>query len=129
LAELAEPRAHRFDLGDCPDLLPPLAAAAVFASHPSHLVGVAHARLKESDRLSTLAQGLAQAGVAVEERTDGLAITPSTPRPARLDPKGDHRMAMAFGLLSLREPRVEVADPGCVSKSYPQFWSELERFR
>ncbi|MBI5549345.1 MAG: 3-phosphoshikimate 1-carboxyvinyltransferase, partial [Deltaproteobacteria bacterium] len=76
LEELERPRPHRFDLTSCPDLLPPLAAAAAFASHPSEISGVAHARVKESDRVSTLAQGFAVAGVQIEERTDGLLITP-----------------------------------------------------
>jgi 3-phosphoshikimate 1-carboxyvinyltransferase len=130
LAELARPRAHVFDLSACPDLVPPLAAAASFASHPSRIVGVAHARLKESDRLATLAQGFARAGILVDERPDGLEIAPATAlRPARLEPRGDHRMAMAFGLLSLREPGIQSADPQCVSKSFPEFWDVLERFR
>ena len=129
VSELGLPRAHRFDLEACPDLLPPLAAAAVFASHPSEIVGVAHARVKESDRVATLSRGFTEAGIVVQERADGLVISPSTPHPARLDPVGDHRMAMAFGLLSLREPGVQVSDPACVSKSYPRFWEELERFR
>lgn len=130
LEELRLPRPHSFDLTDCPDLLPPLAAAAVFASHPSLIGGVAHARTKECDRLSTLAQGFSQAGVDVRERPDALDIQPGRPlRPARLDPRGDHRMAMAFGLLGLRCAGLEPEDRACVSKSYPDFWTVLERLR
>jgi 3-phosphoshikimate 1-carboxyvinyltransferase len=131
LAELARPRPHRFDLTDCPDLVAPLAAACVFGSAPSRIVGAAHARLKESDRVAVLASQLREAGAEVEERPDGLLIAPSGAklRPAVLDPAGDHRMAMAFGLLSLRQPKIEVCDRGCVTKSYPGFWSDLERFR
>ncbi|MBI5549170.1 MAG: 3-phosphoshikimate 1-carboxyvinyltransferase, partial [Deltaproteobacteria bacterium] len=59
-----------------------------------------------------------------------LLNTPGAPlRAARLDPVGDHRMAMAFGLLSLREPGIQVTDPACVSKSYPGFWEALARLR
>lgn len=130
LEELRRPRAHAFDLSACPDLVPPLAAAAAFASHPSEIAGVAHARLKESDRLATLAEGFALAGVPVAERPDGLRISPAEKLvPARPEPRGDHRMAMAFGLLSLREPGVRTLDPQCVSKSFPGFWEVLEQFR
>lgn len=130
LEELERKQPHRFDLTPCPDLLPPLAAAAVVAGHPVEITGVAHARVKESDRVAVLAEGLARAGVRVEELPDGLRIVPGGGlRPARLDPHGDHRMAMAFGLLSLLEPRLEVSDPGCVDKSYPSFWDDLRGLR
>jgi 3-phosphoshikimate 1-carboxyvinyltransferase len=133
LAELRRPQPHRFDLTHCPDLIAPLAVAcALAAEHPSEIVGAAHARLKESDRLAVLAQGLGRAGVSVTERAEGLHVEPVkklTPTPDALDPRGDHRMAMAFGLLTLREPRLQVLDPGCVSKSFPDFWQQLERLR
>lgn len=130
LAELDALRPHRLDLTDCPDLIAPLAAAAVRATHPVELVGVAHARLKESDRVAVLADGLRAAGVPVEQRPDGLRIEPgATLRPAELETRGDHRMAMAFGLLSLLEPGIHPDNRGCVSKSYPTFWHDLERLR
>ncbi len=130
LEELSLPRPHELDLTDCPDLIAPLAAAAAFAAHPVRLLGAAHARLKESDRPAVLAAGLAAAGVLVQETHDGLLLRPGGAlRPARLDARGDHRMAMAFALLSLRQGGVEVVGPGCVSKSYPGFWRDLERLR
>ena len=131
IEELARPRTHRFDLTHCPDLVAPLAAACALAAapHESRIVGAAHTRLKESDRLSVLALGLRRAGVAVQEHDDGLQIEPAAAlQPATLDPRGDHRMAMTFGLLRLRQPGITVQDPGCVSKSYPGFWEDLARF-
>jgi 3-phosphoshikimate 1-carboxyvinyltransferase len=124
-----------FDLTDCPDLIAPLAAACAagrgdLRAAPARICGAAHARLKESDRVAVLASGLRQVGVEVQERPDGLTITPCPRlRPAALDPHNDHRMAMAFGLLSLREPGIGVTEPGCVSKSYPSFWRDLELLR
>jgi 3-phosphoshikimate 1-carboxyvinyltransferase len=125
-----------FDLTACPDLIAPLAVACALGrppgGAPARLGGLAHARLKESDRVEVLAAGLARAGIEVRERPDGLSIVPAGAgrlRPAELDPRGDHRMAMAFGLLSLREPGIRVRDPGCVGKSFPAFWRELERLR
>jgi 3-phosphoshikimate 1-carboxyvinyltransferase len=130
LAELGRPGPHLFDLSDCPDLLAPVAVAAAFGSGPVEIRGIDHARLKESDRPAVLARELGRAGVLISEREYGLHVGPGgVLRPARLDPRGDHRMAMAFGLLSLREPRIESLCPDCVAKSYPGFWSELERLR
>lgn len=118
------------DLSSVPDLLPPLAVAALFARRPVRLAGVSHARQKESDRPSVLARELRRLGAMVSEASDGLLVEPSVLRgPAVLDPAGDHRMAMAFGILSLVVSGIEVRDPGCVAKSYPAFWEDLEAFR
>jgi 3-phosphoshikimate 1-carboxyvinyltransferase len=132
LAELGRQRPHRLDLTDCPDLVAPLAVAAAFAAHGTCLEGIGHARLKESDRIATLARGLSEAGIEVVERPEALLIEPhagSPLRPVRLDPRGDHRMAMAFALLSLRQPGIELADRACVGKSYPGFFEALSRLR
>jgi 3-phosphoshikimate 1-carboxyvinyltransferase len=130
LDELTAERSHHFDLRNTPDLIAPLAAAALFAAQPSSIRGVAHARLKESDRLSALAIELRKVGASIEELTDGLEIEPlRQPRGAVLDPHRDHRLAMAFGVISLRIPDIEVLDPDCVSKSFPSFWSTLEVIR
>jgi 3-phosphoshikimate 1-carboxyvinyltransferase len=129
IEELGRDRPHRFDLTHCPDLIAPLAAACVFARNPSEIVNVSHARHKESDRVAVLARQFQRAGIQVEERADGMLVHPSRIKPALLDPHGDHRMAMAFGLLSLVEPNIQISDPGCVSKSFPDFWQQLERLR
>ncbi|MBI2377297.1 MAG: 3-phosphoshikimate 1-carboxyvinyltransferase [Deltaproteobacteria bacterium] len=130
LRELDEPRPHTFDLTHCPDLIAPLAIAAALAAEPTRIVGAAHARLKESDRLGTLAEGLRAVGVNALETQDGLELRPGgTLRPGVVRTRRDHRMAMAFALLSLREPGIDVDDRDCVSKSYPSFWEDLEKMR
>jgi 3-phosphoshikimate 1-carboxyvinyltransferase len=132
LDELAASTSHDFDLSVSPDLIAPLAIAALFAPGPTCIHGVGHARLKESDRIAVLAGELRKAGADVEERTDGLWIEPLRAMPTSevwLDPHADHRMAMAFGLLSLRLPGLRVRDPGCVRKSFPSFWAQLDRLR
>jgi len=130
LAGLDGPAPRVFDLRECPDLLPPLAAAAAFAPGATTITGVAHAREKESDRVAVLAEGFRRAGLRVAELPDGLRLEAGDDTgPVTLDPHGDHRMAMAFGLLGLRRPGVRVARPECVSKSFPAFWDELERLR
>ena len=123
---------HVFDLGSTPDLLPPLVLAALFADASVRIVGVAHARQKESDRPAVLARELGRLGARITETPDGLVVEPcgrSLRGPAVLDPSGDHRMAMVFGILSLAVPGIEIRDPGCVTKSYPGFWEDLEAYR
>lgn len=133
LSELRLPREHRFDLTDAPDLIAPLAAACLFASHPSQIRGAAHTRIKECDRITVLTRELSKLGAAIREHTDGMDIAPAANsaslRGATLDPEGDHRMAMTFGLVSLRVQGLEVLAPECVSKSFPHFWPVLDRIR
>jgi len=122
------------DLSDLPDQVPTLAAVAPFAHGTTRIENVAHLRIKESDRLRAMAEGLARLGVPVEERPDGLVIggcwaggAPPAERTEAviLDPSNDHRIAMSFALVGLRRPGVVVAHPEVVAKSYPAFWDDL----
>lgn len=121
------------DLGDIPDQVPTLAALAPFARGTTRIRNVAHLRIKESDRLAAMTSELRRAGAEVEELADGLVIPghwaerepPSFP--AFIDPHGDHRIAMAMALVGLRRPNLQIADPACVGKSYPDFWRDLAR--
>lgn len=124
------------DLSDAPDQVPTLAAVAPFASGTTRIYNISHLRIKESDRLHSMAVGLSRLGVPVEELPDGLVIegcwaggseaTEGAAGPVTVDPVGDHRIAMSFGLVGLRRPGVRVADPHVVGKSYPGFWEDLE---
>jgi len=121
-----------FDLTDVPDLIAPLTVAALFASGSTRIRGAAHTRVKESDRVAVLARELRKIGATIEAHDDGLDVEPlrdAPSAPVELDPDGDHRMAMAFGLVSLAYPRVTVSDPDCVTKSFPTFWAVLEEIR
>lgn len=121
--------AQTFDLTHVPDLLPPLAAAALFADGPTRIRGAAHTRVKESDRLAVLARGLESVGARLTEHEDGMDLEPLRAPPGHpviLDPHDDHRMAMAFGLICLRVPGITVGNPDCVAKSFPDFWSVLD---
>lgn len=124
------------DLSSMPDQVPTLAALAPFAHGETRIYNVANLRIKESDRLRAMAEGLSRCGVPVEERDDGLVIpgcwaegggaVPAAAEPVVVDPVGDHRIAMSFAVLGLRRGGVSVADPGVVAKSYPGFWDDLE---
>lgn len=114
------------DMNTMPDAVPALVAVALFAQTPTTIRKVAHLRYKESDRLGTLAEELRKAGADIMVHDDGLTVRPSILHGATFDPHDDHRLAMSFALVGLRIPGVTVLHPGCVSKSYPKFWSELE---
>jgi 3-phosphoshikimate 1-carboxyvinyltransferase len=122
----------RVDCAACPDGALMLAALAAAADGPSRLEGLGTLRVKESDRLAAMAEGLARAGARAEFGADWIEVTP-IPRghrvDAEIDPHGDHRIAMSFAVLGLRTGGIRVRDPGCVAKSYPGFWAELERVR
>ncbi len=127
---LRGPGRVEMDLRDTPDLLPPLMLVALFRDGVTVFSGIGHARVKESDRLHVLADRLSSIGADIVEEPECLVVTPARLHgPANLDPAGDHRMAMTFGILSLRIPGLKIADPGCVDKSYPAFWQDLEMVR
>ncbi len=128
--ELARPFARLFDLSESPDLIGPVAALAMFSERPTAIRGVEHVRTKESDRIQVLSAELSKLGARVVELDNGIDIHPLTSGPSGLveiDPHGDHRMAMTFGLVQLRVPNVRVTDPGAVSGSFPSFWAELQK--
>jgi 3-phosphoshikimate 1-carboxyvinyltransferase len=118
------------DLRDIPDTAQTLAAIAPFAVGPTRIRGIASARVKETDRVAAMVAELGRLGVPVEEYPDGLAIQPcATIRPATVQTYNDHRMAMAFALLGLRTPGVSIENPGCVSKTFPNYFTVLEALR
>jgi 3-phosphoshikimate 1-carboxyvinyltransferase len=116
------------DLGEVGELTPVLAALCALADGPSRLTGIGHLRGHETDRLQALDEVLCAVGATVEQLPDGLVVTPGPRRPARLDSYADHRMVMAAAVLGLAIEGVEVADPGAVSKTLPDFadrWARL----
>lgn len=117
------------DLGAMSDQTMTLAAIAPFAAGPTRIRGVAHIRHQESDRLAATAAELRRLGQEVEEFDDGLAVTPRPVRPAVVQTYDDHRLAMAFAITGLRAPGIAIADPGCVAKTFPDFFGRLERLR
>jgi 3-phosphoshikimate 1-carboxyvinyltransferase len=118
------------EMGSMPDAVLTLAALAPFAEGPTRIAGIGNLRAKESDRIHAAAAELARLGVDVEQGEDSLTIQPAARlAPGRIETHGDHRVAMSFALLGLDVDGIAIADPGCVSKSFPGFWEELERFR
>jgi 3-phosphoshikimate 1-carboxyvinyltransferase len=117
------------DMSDISDTVMTLAAVACFADGPTTIRNVAHIRHKETDRLAALATELRKLGAGVEERPDGLTITPRPLKGCPVDTYNDHRMAMSLALVGLKVPGVVIRNPGCVAKTYPGFWQDLDKLR
>jgi len=119
-------RAIRADLSHCIDLLPTMAVLAAVADGTSEFVGIERARIKESNRVSAVKEGLGRMGIKVIEERNKLTITGLSPRGSVIDPRDDHRIAMAFGILGSVVGRTIIDNAECVSKTYPQFWEVLK---
>jgi 3-phosphoshikimate 1-carboxyvinyltransferase len=117
------------DLNEMSDTAPTLAAIAPFASGEVHIRNVAHLRWQESDRLHAVATELARLGVRVQELDDGLMIHPSSVHGGTVRTYDDHRIAMAFALIGLKVPGIRIEDPGCVAKTFPDYFERLEGLR
>ena len=72
---------------------------------------------------------LRRCGIKAEEEDDGLVIYPGTPHAAAIDPYDDHRMAMAFALFGLVTDGIEITNPGCVAKTFPDYFTALAEAR
>lgn len=112
------------------DELPLLACVAARAEGETTISGARELRVKESDRIAAVVAGLRAIGVEADESPDGLRVVGSPGRPlrGRVATLGDHRLAMAFGVLAtLPGSEVAIDDAECVAVSYPAFWSDLAR--
>ena len=118
-------RGIEVDMNAISDTVQTLSAVALFAEGPTTIRNVGHIRHKETDRIAALAAELRKFGAEIEERSDGLRITPKPLHGAAIDTYDDHRMAMSMALVGLAVPGVVIRDPGCTSKTYPEFFSDL----
>lgn len=120
-------RAAEIDLRQIPDLLPPLAVVAACAEGTTCFFGGERLRLKESDRLESVAQTLNALGGQAEVTRDGLLIAGGKLRGGWVDSRGDHRIAMMAAIASTlcAEP-VILSGAEAVNKSYPDFWRDFE---
>ena len=115
------------------DELPMLAALGPYTEKGIEIHDATELRVKESDRIATLAMGLRQMGADVEEFSDGLRVAGRSGgklRGAKVDPQGDHRIAMALSVAALgAEGETVIRDAECVGVSFPEFFETLERLR
>ncbi len=117
--------AIRADLANCIDLLPTMLALGALAHGASEFTGIARARLKESDRVAAMIEGLNRMGIAVRERDDSLTVFGGRPRGSAIDSHDDHRIAMAFSILGCRAGDTTIKGAESVAKTFPAFWDIL----
>jgi len=119
-------RAIDADLNHIPDAAMTVAILALFADGPSVLRNIGNWRVKETDRLAAMATELRKVGAMVEEGADFLRIDPPKAfRSAAIDTYDDHRMAMCFSLAAMGGVAMRINDPGCVRKTFPEFFENL----
>ncbi|MEC9172062.1 MAG: 3-phosphoshikimate 1-carboxyvinyltransferase, partial [SAR324 cluster bacterium] len=115
------------DLNRMPDAAMTLAVAALFAEGPTRIRNVYNWRLKETERMKAVTTELRKLGATVEEGEDYLVVDPPQKiLPCEIETYDDHRMAMAFSLAACGREPITILDPGCVSKTFPDYFEVLE---
>lgn len=117
------------DMHHMSDVAQTLAVVALFAKGKTEIKNVYNMRIKETDRIKAVYNELTKLGAKVTELEDGLIIEPSKKynEGILIDTYDDHRMAMSFSLAGLLIPNTKINDPGCVSKTFPNYFSEFEK--
>ncbi|WP_439437109.1 3-phosphoshikimate 1-carboxyvinyltransferase [Salinivibrio costicola] len=114
------------DFNHIPDAAMTIGVAALFANGPTRIRNVYNWRVKETDRLYAMATELKKLGAVVEEGDDYLYVEPPKQlKHAAIDTYDDHRMAMCFSLVALSDTPVTINDPGCTSKTFPDYFDKL----
>lgn len=118
-------------MGACPDIVPTVAMLAAAAQGETRIRDAAHLRLKESDRIAAVVDGLTRLGVAAQATPDGMIIGGGVKAtaPVELATFGDHRLAMSLSMAELLGIRPVLDNPDCVAKSFPHFWQLWEKVR
>lgn len=122
-------RGVEVDMNAFSDTMITLSAIAPFATTPTTINNVGHTRLQETDRLAAVATELERLGVETEQTSTSIRIIPQQVRPAVIETYGDHRMAMAFAVTGLVGGGIRIRDPGCVTKTFPDYFERLETLR
>ncbi|MEM7030831.1 MAG: 3-phosphoshikimate 1-carboxyvinyltransferase [Chloroflexota bacterium] len=114
------------DLNHIPDAAMTLATTALFAKEKTVIRNIYNWRVKETDRLAAMATELRKVGARVVEGEDYIEITPPNQiQSAEIDTYDDHRIAMAFSLAAMGEAEITINDPGCTSKTFPDYFEKL----
>jgi 3-phosphoshikimate 1-carboxyvinyltransferase len=117
------------DMSQISDTAQTLAAIAPFAEGPTRVTGIGFIRAKETDRVGAVVTELRRLGIDAVEEADGFVIQPGRPQPTTVETYEDHRMAMSFAITGLVVPGIDIADPGCVHKTFPTYWRVLDSLR
>lgn len=127
-AEAGELVAVDMDMNHIPDAAMTIATVALFAKGTTAIRNVYNWRVKETDRLFAMATELRKVGAEVVEGEDYIEITPADKIVhAAIDTYDDHRIAMCFSLVALSDTPVTINDPGCTSKTFPDYFQQFEK--
>ena len=116
----------KIDMREFSDQTLTLSAVAPYLNNPTEICGVEHIRKQECDRISAIVHNLIAMGVRCEERSDGVKIYPSNPKPAKINAFGDHRVAMSFALTGLRADGIEIENAEVCSKTFKEYFTVLD---
>lgn len=126
-----EKQNQEIDFTTCPDLFLPVLIADVCTSSQLSYKGLQTLNLKESQRLDKSIEQLQQFGIKSIENNEVLTIDKTQicfdNTPKQIKTYQDHRMAMAFSLLAIKNKAINIENPQCVSKSFPNFWQEIKK--
>ena len=131
----SQPRALQGSFYAYSDTFLTAAAIAPLLDGPSRIEGIGHTRHQECDRIAAMADGLGRVGQGLAETESSLTIAPAPLKPARIATYHDHRVAMSFGVLACHDlhgdgrPWIEIEDPTCCKKTFPDFFEVLEKLR
>ena len=116
------------DMNHIPDAAMTIATTALFADGTTTIRNIYNWRVKETDRLSAMANELRKVGAIVEEGEDYITITPPAKlNHAEIKTYNDHRMAMCFSLVALSDTPVTILDPKCTMKTFPDYFEQFKR--
>ena len=116
------------DMNHIPDAAMTIATTALFADGTTTIRNIYNWRVKETDRLSAMANELRKVGATVEEGEDYISITPPAKlNHAEIKTYNDHRMAMCFSLVALSDTPVTILDPKCTMKTFPDYFEQFKR--
>lgn len=128
-----EKQNQQIDFTTCPDLFLPVLIADVCTDSQISYKGLQTLSLKESDRLNSAIKQIEKLNIKATIKEDVLSIDKSQIRhnnlPILIETYQDHRMAMAFYLLAFRYKGIEIENPNCVSKSFPNYWNEIKKIK
>lgn len=126
-AEKGELKGVDMDMNHIPDAAMTIATTALFAKGKTVIRNIHNWRVKETDRLSAMAHELRKVGAEVAEGEDYIEIVPPDQlKHAEIDTYNDHRMAMCFSLVALSTTPVTINDPGCTSKTFPDYFKKFQ---
>lgn len=129
VAGIDDLRAISIDMNANPDTVQTLAVVAAYAKGTTHIKGIHHLKIKETDRIEAPKKELMKMGIDVQTTDDSMTITGGNPHGAEIETYGDHRMAMAFAVAGIKTEGIIINNPDVVNKSFPTFWKILESLK